>query len=47
MRVSTNISTIESGSLEEETGTPAKPDDDLPFACFICRGPFKSPVMTK
>ena len=22
-------------------------DDDLPFACFICREPFKNPVVTK
>uniref|UniRef100_A0A7S2SXW6 C3H1-type domain-containing protein n=1 Tax=Rhizochromulina marina TaxID=1034831 RepID=A0A7S2SXW6_9STRA len=21
-------------------------DDDLPFACFLCRGPFKEPVVT-
>lgn len=23
------------------------PDDNLPFKCFICRGPFKNPVMTR
>lgn len=22
-------------------------EDDVPFACFICRGPFKNPVVTK
>ncbi len=30
-------------NIEEED----KDKDDLPFACHLCRGPFKSPVVTK
>ncbi|KAI9206797.1 uncharacterized protein BJ171DRAFT_409418, partial [Polychytrium aggregatum] len=37
--------------LIEETGgvvdEDADEDDDLPFACLICREPFKDPVVTK
>jgi len=31
--------------MEPEVTEPAKPE--LPFACYICREPFKQPVVTK
>ena len=36
--------TFEQETIESE---PEDSDDDLPFACLICRGDFKSPVVTQ
>ena len=33
--------------FQEENYEIADDDDDLPFACFLCREPFKHPVVTK
>ncbi|KAL0479836.1 hypothetical protein AKO1_007463 [Acrasis kona] len=34
------------GGYIEDDPEPEEPDDGLPFACFICREPFKNPVVT-
>ncbi|RYG69374.1 hypothetical protein EON64_02905, partial [archaeon] len=31
---------------EEEHNYEIKEDEDLPFACFLCRNPFVDPVVT-
>lgn len=49
--LSTNKCLFLSGTYGEEDPNKyeidSDDDDDLPFACFICREPFKHPVVTK
>lgn len=35
------------GDGEEADGDEKKTDEEFPFACFICRGPFVDPVVTQ
>eukprot|EP00026_Physarum_polycephalum_P006408 Phypoly_transcript_06450.p1 GENE.Phypoly_transcript_06450~~Phypoly_transcript_06450.p1 ORF type:complete len:366 (-),score=57.30 Phypoly_transcript_06450:58-1155(-) len=43
------VSDRASGKRQQDSGPQAsgEEDDDLPFACFICRRPFTHPVVTK
>ena len=34
---------VEGSEGDEESAE----EDDLPFACFICRGPFVDPIVTR
>ena len=38
---------VVSVNLDEENYEVSSDEEDLPFKCFICRGSFKNPIITK